>query len=297
MAENTFKQYNSALSKWNLFCAENDENILNIDVKLVIKFLTLQYQAGAKYSTLNSMRAALSLLCNNELSDNTELNRLFKGFYRLRPSKPKYTNTWDVNIVLKELETWIPNEKLTLKKLTLKLVMLLALCTGFRVQNLSVLKMNEIKINDAGVELTISDLVKTSRPGAPQPYAFLPYFINRPNVCCAKIIVDYIGYTKDLRGSVNNLIITIRKPHVAASSQTISRWLRNVLKICNIDEQFTGYSTRHASTSKAFTRGLDVNIIKKAAGWSQSSKVFMKFYNRQIINTEENFAEKVCNSK
>ena len=73
LSENSIKQYNSALSKWNLFCAENGENILNIDVKLVIKFLTLQYQAGAKYSTLNSKRAALSLLCNNELSDNTEL--------------------------------------------------------------------------------------------------------------------------------------------------------------------------------------------------------------------------------
>lgn len=254
----------------------------------------MQHNAGAQYGTLNSMRAALSLLCNNQLSDIPELNRLFKGFYRLKPPRPKYEKTWDVDIVLKELESWLPNKDLTLERLTIKLVMLIALCTGFRIQNLALLKLDGIKINTTSVELTISDLIKTSKPGAPQPYALLPFFTIRPNICCARTIVEYINRTKSMRGDEKKLILTTRKPFKAATAQTISRWLRTVLSECKIDEQFTGYSTRHASTSKAFNKGLDISIIKKAAGWSQNSKVFAKFYNRQIVDIEETFAEKVC---
>ena len=104
LSESTLKQYNSALNRWSEFCIKNKKDILDIDVKLVIRFLTEQFEAGAKYGSLNSMREALSLLCNNELSSNAELNRLFKGFFRLRPPRPKYNNTWDVDIVLSELE-------------------------------------------------------------------------------------------------------------------------------------------------------------------------------------------------
>ena len=80
--------------------------------------------------------------------------------------------------------------------------MLLALCTGFRLQSLALLTLEGIKINTASVELRVSDLVKTSRPGATQPYALLPFFTARPNICCAKILICYINCTKDLRADV-----------------------------------------------------------------------------------------------
>ena len=57
-----------------------------------------------------------------------------------------------------------------------------------------------------------------------------------------------------------------------------------------VDQKFKAHSTRHASTSKALQKGLSVDLIKRAAGWSQNSKVFCTFYNRPI---EENFASKV----
>ena len=34
--------------------------------------------------------------------------------------------------------------------------------------------------------------------------------------------------------------------------------LKIVFKMCKIDEHFTGHSTRHASTSKAYKKGLKV---------------------------------------
>ena len=50
-----------------------------------------------------------------------------KGVYESRPSVPRYVETWDVTVVLKFLAELHPSSKLTLRELTLKLVMLLSL--------------------------------------------------------------------------------------------------------------------------------------------------------------------------
>ena len=62
------------------------------------------------------------------------------------------------------------------------------------------------------------------------------------------------------------------------------------MKESGVEQQYTAHSTRHASTSKALSKGLDLNTIKKAAGWSKSSKIFARFYNR-LIEDSETFPE------
>ena len=47
---------------------------------------------------------------------------------------PKYNNIWSVDNVLDYLSLYWPLDKITLKELTLKLVMLIALTTGQRCQ-------------------------------------------------------------------------------------------------------------------------------------------------------------------
>ena len=54
---------------------------------------------------------------------------------------PKYSATWYVNTVLKELEAWTPTEKLTLKEISMKVCMLTALLSGQRCQTLQALKI------------------------------------------------------------------------------------------------------------------------------------------------------------
>ena len=295
LADSTYKQYNSELKKWVLFCSKNNIKIENFEVKDVIRFLTEEFKKGTKYGSLNSMRATISKIGNTDLSNNRDINTFFKGLYRLRPSLSKYSFTWDVELVLSELESWFPLESLDLTKLTQKLVMLLALGTGFRVQNLAFLKLDDIISTQAGVQLKVTDLIKTSKAGKTCPHAYLPFFTSRPKICIAKTIIYYINRTENIRENAKNLILTIRSPHGPASKETISRWIKDVLKICKIDEQFKSHSTRHASTSKAYRAGLDINIIKQAATWSENSAIFSKFYHRQLIDTRQNFAKSVFN--
>ena len=104
-------------------------------------------------------------------------------------------------------------------------------------------------------------------------------------ICIADTVRFHINYTKNIRGSTDSLILTYKKPHTSASAQTISRWLKDVMVECGINENFTGHSTRHACQ-------LSIGSIKNAAGWSKKSQVFAKFYNRQC-ESKENFAESV----
>ena len=51
----------------------------------------------------------------------------------MRPSLLKYNVTWDANILLNLLKSWSPAEFLSLKKLMLKSVTLIAMLTGQRL--------------------------------------------------------------------------------------------------------------------------------------------------------------------
>lgn len=141
--------------------------------------------------------------------------------------------------------------------------MLLALGLAFRIQSISLIKINNIKSCKQGVDIRIHDLIKTSRPGSTQPCTWFPFFDEKPQICIARTLVYYLEKTRTIRRNSKNLLISFKEPHNPIGRQTISRW--------------------HASTSKASQAGLDINSIKKAAGWSERSSTFAKFYNRPVV--------------
>ena len=93
-----------------------------------------------------------------------------KGVFEKKPALPRYKNTWDVNIVLKELETWIPTEKLTLKELTYKLCILIALLSGQRCQTIQALQItpDAMQLTDSKCTFHVNSLLKHSRRGTHQ---------------------------------------------------------------------------------------------------------------------------------
>lgn len=292
LSEGTLKQYSNPIRSWWLFCIRKGSDPYEVSETNLLEFLSERFEAGASYGTLNSMRAAISLIAMTNLSSNPLLNRFFRGVYRQRPLKPKYDRTWDPKIVLDFLEQWYPLNRLKLSELTLKLVTLLALGTAHRLQTLSLIRLRDIKNSENGLQVEIKDLIKTSKKGVKQPLLVLPFFKEKPQLCIASTVLKYIEMTSALR-TRDKLLITWKKPHKEASTQTISRWIKSVLTTSGVSEEFTAYSTRHASTSSAFRKGVDINVIKSTAGWSKSSDVFAKFYNRPLHTTENNFAKTV----
>lgn len=60
--------------------------------------------------------------------------------------------------------------------------------------------------------------------------------------------------------------------------------------------QFSAYSTRHAATSAAYRAGVSIELIRKAAGWTQKSSVLNHFYNRPVGLDSTVFAKAVLSS-
>ncbi|XP_074115774.1 uncharacterized protein LOC141538290 [Cotesia typhae] len=180
LAESTLKNYNGTLKLWWRWNQENDEDPYAVSVEKVLKFLSERFSSGIGYSTLNSARAALSLISSEDITNNQLISRFIKGSSKIRPSFPKYESTWDVDPALNKLTT-------------------------------------------------------------------------------------YLMMTSGLRGNIDSLFISFNKPHKAVKSETISRWIKTTLEELGVDKRFTAHSTRHASTSKAYEKGVSIEEIKKVA--------------------------------
>ncbi|XP_046417420.1 uncharacterized protein LOC124178226 [Neodiprion fabricii] len=289
----TLKQYESSYKLWWEFNQETQSDPFSITAKKVLSFLTKRFQDGASYGTINSGKAALALIAREEIANSDLINRFMRGVYKKRPGRPRYDTIWDVDPVLDKLAEWYPLEPLKLKKVTKKLVLLLALGTAHRIQTLAAIKISNIIETQKGLEIKIPEHIKTSRAGAVQPLLKLPFFEHKPGLCIARTLLHYLTITKDLRGKEDYLLISFQKPHAKVSRDTIGRWIKSTLKELGVDERYTAHSTRHAATSKAAEKGVNIDEIKRIAGWSQKSKVFADFYNLPIKIQDDDFAKRV----
>ena len=203
-----------------------------------------------------------------------------KGVFEKKPALPRYKNTWDVNIVLKELETWIPTEKLTLKELTYKLCMLIALLSGQRCLTIQALQItpDAMQLTDSKCTFRVNSLLKHSRRGTHQAPIELYSFKTNESLCVVRVLQEYLNRTRKLRGDCPNLFVTLLAAHTAAATDTICRWLKETLARAGVD-MFTAHSTRSASTSVAKDSGTPINVIMSAAGWTNAS-TFAKFYQK-----------------
>ncbi|CAD6227234.1 GSCOCG00006045001-RA-CDS [Cotesia congregata] len=296
LEESTIKQYNGMLKLWWHWNIQCDENPLIVSSEKTLKFLTERFDNGIGHSSLNSAKAALSLISNENIGGNQLISRFIKGSSKIRSSLPKYDETWDVDPVLDNLSSWFPLDSLSLKKLTEKLVVLLALGTAHRAQTLSLIKISNINTLETRIEIRISDRIKISKKGKVQPVLKIPFFREKPELCIANTLNRYLEVTKDKRNGNDSLFISYQSPFKEVKSETISRWIRSALVDLGVDKKFTAHSTRHASTSKAFEKGVSIEEIKKVAGWSGHSQTFAKFYQQPIRLRIDSFASTVLNA-
>ena len=147
--------------------------------------------------------------------------------------------------------------------------------------------VNNSTISDDQAIFFIDNLIKQSNPGNLKNFwqINLPRFNECEEICYVKCLTDYIERTKPLRKH-SRLFISVRPPHKGVGRQTISRWIKNVLKESGIDTNvFTAHSNRAASTSAAARSSTVIDTISTTAGWS-NVKTFAKFYHKPLCGIE-----------
>ena len=289
------QQYKPFIAKWEQYCSQRQINLFSAPIEHGINFLAELYQTGIGYSALNTARCALSTVCftskHYTFGQHPLVCRFIKGIFECRPYLPRYQETWDVTVVLAYLAKLGPPEKLSMKNLTLKVVMLMALLSVQRRQTLHTLSVDCMQISSDKCVFFINSLLKTSRPG--RHLACIEFQAYAPDVslCIAKHLQQYLKRTDILRGDVKQLFITYTKPHKAVSPDTVSRWIKTTLVDAGIDtSKYSAHSTRSASTPAAKGNNISIATIMKSAGWSQES-TFTKFYDKPVAPRENFGAE------
>ena len=108
-------------------------------------------------------------------------------------------------------------------------------------------------------------------------------------LCVMLYLHHYISRTKQLRGDEKHLFISYVKPHKRVSKQTISRWIKEVMKSAGIDtDNFKPHSTRAAATSAAARCEVPIADILNKAGW-KNEKTFQKYYRKPLQTAGHRF--------
>lgn len=263
----------------------------------ILDFLTELFETGIGYSALNTARSALSavgiVIDGFSVGAHPVIIRYMKGVYNQRPSLPRYTETWDVAIVLTYLQTLSPVKGLSLKLLTLKLVMLISIISACRTQSLHLLDVRGMVKRKDSYVLLYSDVLKHSKPGKDNPVVVLKSYPPDRRLCVIFALKEYLTRTETLRSaSCTSLFISYMSPYKRVTKETISRWLRTVMCSAGINcEVFKTHSIRGAVTSKAKVNCVPIDQILKTAGWT-NTKTFGKFYEKPVTS-HTSFADAV----
>ena len=285
--------YKTYLLKWQKFCNNHGHEPLKPNATVLVNFLqTLLDEPGHRgYSAINTARSAISSLTVADsvgsVGSHPLVKALMAGVHNLRPPRPRYAEIWDPNCVLNFLRRQGPARSMCIKLLVKKLCMLILLATGQRGQIIRALKVGNMTVSKNSYKFKVenSDL-KQGRIGYRPNILELKAYPADKRLCVHNYLTRYLERTLDMRGTTQELILTTQKPYKAASRDTISRWMKEVLRNAGIDTTVFGPgSTRSATTSKALAAGASIDEILQAGGWSRAS-TFQKFYNRPLVKAK-----------
>ncbi len=234
------------------------------------------------------------------------VSAFMRGARRLRPVRPTAVPSWDLSVVLEGLVTapFEPLESASDRILTLKVVLLLALTSLKRVGDLQAFSVSETCMDFAPglVKVTlrprpgyIPKVLSTSfRSQVVTLHSFHPPpFASSEDerlhlLCPVRALKLYVDRSKVWRKSPQLLIcFGAGRRGLATSKQRISHWVRDAISLAyearNLPSPLSlrAHSTRGVASSQALFRGVPLEDICVAAGWS-SPHTFVRFYNLDV---------------
>ncbi len=299
-------------SKWGVFeswCLTRAIDPVNCPVGPVLEFLQERLTAGAAATTLRVYVAAIAArreLDEIPLGRHRMVSAFMRGARRLRPVRPTAVPSWDLSVVLEGLVTapFEPLESASDRILTLKVVLLLALTSLKRVGDLQAFSVSETCMDFAPglVKVTlrprpgyIPKVLSTSfRSQVVMLHSFHPPpFASSEDerlhlLCPVRALKLYVDRSKVWRKSPQLLIcFGAGRRGLATSKQRISHWVRDAISLAykarNLPSPLSlrAHSTRGVASSQALFRGVPLEDICVAAGWS-SLHTFVRFYNLDV---------------
>jgi len=176
-----------SFSRWASWCQQRGRDPLTGPIEDVVNFLAKLHSDGYKYQSLNAYRSAISSTHKHvdgvSVGSHPTVSQLLQGAFNSRPPQPRYASFWDVGVVIQYIKGLGNNKDLSLKQLTMKTVMLLALTKPSRSADLSKLDLQTRSFKSNGVVFRPTQLAKQSRSSKPIADFFFPSFAEDNAIC------------------------------------------------------------------------------------------------------------------
>ena len=310
VTDSSRRVYQSRWAKFCQWCQKNNINEMEQTIPVIADFLVYLFEEEeASTNTIKGYRTALSrtLLysCDEDISNSVVLTDLIKAFERERPMRAVEFPKWDLRLVLEMLskEPFEPLSQASLKLLTFKTVMLIALASASRrgeIHALDVKLITQME-NWKYVKLApnpkflaknfdyatgnrnfegfvIESLKHRLGPGLEQDAL----------LCPVRALRYYLHRTENKRKETTQLFIAINgsKP---VCKNTISSWLKQTVKMAyqDCDEEvlkklnIKAHEVRAIATSTAFYGNTAMSDLLKAVRWAAQT-TFTTYYLRDV---------------
>ncbi len=153
--------------KWSIFltwCQDRDLDPVTSNVSVVLSFLQEMLDKQRSSSTIKVYAAAIAAfhapIAGRLVGRDSAVTQFLRGTRRMNPPRPRTVPPWDLSTVLRALEgpPFEPLQSLSLRVLSFKTTLLLALASVKRVGDLQALSVNPVCLefgpNDSKVVLT-----------------------------------------------------------------------------------------------------------------------------------------------
>ena len=298
--------------KWNAFldwCEVQDPPVVAhlASAQKVLDFLQDRLDLGLAFSTLRGYLAAIDA-CHlgvegKRLSKFPEVVQFMHGVDHLRPVTRSLFPSWDLQVVLEGLckAPFEPLERSSLKHLSFKTALLLALATAKRVSDLHALSVSPdcLSFLNNGTKVLLKPklgFVPKNRVVPREPVVLTafhpPPFASEEDrrlhcLCPVRALKAYCDKTVDSRSTSQLFVVLNARRRKAVSTATLSRWIVEAIRLAysragvEVPEALKAHSTRGMSASWALSKGISVEEICAAANWSSPS-TFATYYHLDI---------------
>ena len=294
----TQRDYNGKFRRFSHWCSEQEIDPFTATLKDCAHFLTHLFNSGLKYKTITGYRSMLSSVLapigRTPVGQHPVIIRLFRGVFNKRPPLKELIPEWDLPLVLGCLQEppFEPMKDASLKYVTWKTCFLIAITCFRRCSDLQALRLGEgnVNVQKKGITFMRAGLAKQDRPGHHSVRIFVPSLPKNKKLDPKRALSYYLKKTESFRrkGSddIVQLFLAINKPHSPVSSQTISKWLVNVIKYAyGIHKKpignLKGHSTRSLGSSWALFKGASLEQVLDSADWSRET-TFIKHYLKPV---------------
>ena len=251
------KQYDGHVRKWARFCSQRQVDPIHPTVGVAVEFLTMLYENGLRYISINSARSALSAILDKPDCLHPTFGRLVKV-----ASLPRYSKKWDVNLVW--FHEWLPRS--LVKRFDIKAS---RASSAQRSQSINFLDTMGMVREETRYTFLLNSHIKQSKPGKTSSELFVKFsaYPHDRKLSVVSTCSVYLDRTQTLRGNETRLFITHQKPHKKASRNTIRSCIREIMAKAGVyTSTYKPYSVRLIATSKAKVNNASLQDIMKTAG-------------------------------